>query len=98
MEALDAALPPPVSARAIAQVPARLRDVAAVSFAGALALAIHGYQFGKGNHSVYLLDALRHADPQLLANDWFTTQTLQYHAAFGVITRWLYELGPIQPA
>ncbi|HYO08147.1 MAG TPA: DUF6798 domain-containing protein [Tepidisphaeraceae bacterium] len=73
------------------------RALAAVAFGSALALAVHGYQFGKSNHGVYLLDAMRDARPELLANDWFTTQTLQYHAAFGLLTRVLYEADLIAP-
>ena len=79
-------------------VKTRLASAAAVVFASALMLAMQGYQFGKSNHTVYLLDALRHASPNLLANDWFATETLQYHAIFGVMTRWLFALRIIQPA
>ena len=59
---------------------------------------MQGYQFGKSNHTVYLIDALRHASPDLLQNDWFATQTLQYHAAFGLITRELMKHDIIEPA
>src|SRR5690348_11599477 len=72
--------------------------VACVGFGCALTLALQGYQFGKSNHTVYLLDALRHVSPELLRHDWFTTQTLQYHAAFGVLTRGLMALGVLEPA
>ena len=75
-----------------------LAPVAAVAFASVLMLAMQGYQFGKSNHTVYLIDALRHASPNLLASDWFATQTLQYHAVFGWITRWLFAPGIIEPA
>src|SRR3954467_9221219 len=63
-----------------------------------LTLAMQGYQFGKSNHTVYLVDALRHVHPELLANDWFTTKTLQYHATFGWITRGLMRSGIVRPA
>ena len=49
----------------------------AVLFGVVMSLCVEGYQFGKSNHTVYLLDALRKTQPQLLANDWFTTQTLR---------------------
>ena len=68
------------------------RDVAVVALGCALTLAIHNYRFGEGNHTIYLLDALRRAEPQLLRRDWFTTQTLQYHAVFGWISHKLIEL------
>lgn len=65
-----------------------------------LGIAVHlvanGYQFGLSNHSVYLIDALRKADPTLLANDWFYTQTLQYHSVFGWLTATLLKLGVLE--
>ncbi len=75
-----------------------MRPVAAISFATLIAVCLHGYQFGKSNHTVYLIDALRHESPQLLSTDWFATQTLQYHAAFGWLTRGLLHLHVIEPA
>ena len=73
------------------------RDGTVIALGCALTLAIHGYRFGEGNHTIYLLDALRRAEPQLLRNDWFTTQTLQYHAVFGWISQKLIELRAIEP-
>lgn len=70
----------------------------AVLFGVVMSLCVEGYQFGRSNHTVYLLDALRKTQPQLLANDWFTTQTLQYHATFGWLTSTLYSLGIVEPA
>src|SRR4051794_41380200 len=63
----------------------RVAAPVAVAFACALTLCVQGYQFGQSNHTVYLLDPLRRAHPELLKNDWFTTQTLQYHALFGLL-------------
>src|SRR5436853_7918436 len=57
-----------------------LQFVAAITFGVALVIALQSYQFGHSNHNVYLLDAMRRLDPELLKNDWWTTQTLQYHA------------------
>src|SRR5688572_26002969 len=76
----------------------RVEAALAVAFGVALTLAMQGYQFGRSNHTVYLIDALRHAQLHLLQNDWFATQTLHYHAAFGLLTRGLMKLGIIEPA
>ena len=64
----------------------------------AITLIVHGYQFGLSNHSVYLIDALRKADPALLANDWFYTRTLQYHSVFGWLTAGLLRAGVLEGA
>jgi hypothetical protein len=74
----------------------RARAVLCVTFGVLLTLCMEGYQFGRSNHTVYLLDALRHASPNLLQNDWFSTQTLQYHAAFGWLTRGLMQAGMLK--
>jgi hypothetical protein len=63
-----------------------------------ITLTIRGYQFGQSNHTVYLLSALRFNDANLLANDWFTTQTLQYHGAFARLSAALDRLGVIRAA
>ncbi len=71
----------------------------AIAFAMTLTLCVRGYQFGGSNHNVYLINALHHASGgQLLARDWFTTQTLQYHAIFGLLTRQLFRWGLVEPA
>jgi hypothetical protein len=75
-----------------------LLNALAVLLGCALTLAIHGYRFGEGNHTIYLLDALRRAHPELLGNDWFVTRTLQYHAVFGWVSQKLIERGAIEPA
>jgi MFS family permease len=59
----------------------------------AATLVIRGYQFGGGNHSVYLIAPLRQVHPELLANDWWTTKTLQYHVVFTNLTAGLMKLG-----
>src|SRR5438552_4160149 len=64
----------------------------------AITLVIRGYQFGHSNHTVYLIDALRVNDPRILANDWFTTHTLQYHVVFTHVTAALDRLGILHPA
>ncbi|HVT90839.1 MAG TPA: DUF6798 domain-containing protein [Tepidisphaeraceae bacterium] len=64
----------------------------------AITLMVYGYQFGRSNHTAYLLDALRLSEPPVLANDWFTTQTLQYHVAFTRITEVLMKLHIVAPA
>ncbi|MEM6560968.1 MAG: DUF6798 domain-containing protein, partial [Planctomycetota bacterium] len=54
---------------------------------------IRGYQFGRGNHHVYLLDALRINDPTLLQNDWWTANTLQYHWVFSYVAAVVMRVG-----
>lgn len=71
----------------------------AIAFAMTLTLCVRGYQFGGSNHNVYLIDAMHQASGgQLLARDWFTTQTLQYHAVFGILTRQLFRWNIVEPA
>ena len=67
-------------------------------FGMALTLIVSGYQFGRGNLTVYLLDGLRALHPELLRNDWFVTHTLQYHAVFSALTAVLMKLDILQPA
>ncbi len=64
----------------------------------AMTLALAGYQFGESNHAVYLVDALRQNDPRLLANDWWTQSTLQYHFVFTRLSAWLMRINLIEPA
>lgn len=52
----------------------------------AITLTLGGYQFGSGNHAVYLLAPLREVHPELLRNDWWINHTLQYHWAFTQMT------------
>lgn len=71
----------------------------AIAFAMTLTLCVRGYQFGGSNHNVYLIDAMHQASGgELLARDWFTTQTLQYHAVFGLMTRQLFRMDLVEPA
>ena len=63
-----------------------------------VSLAVRGYQFGRGNHHVYLLEPLRINDPSLLAGDWWTTQTLQYHRLFNEVAAVALDLGIARPA
>jgi hypothetical protein len=69
----------------------------AIAVGAAISLCVYGYQFGQSNHTVYLLDALHRADPSVLASDWFTTQTFQYHAVFGWLTLGLMRIGLLEP-
>src|SRR5258706_15867399 len=64
----------------------------------AITLTLRGYQLGGGNHAVYLIEPLREAHPELLANDWWATHTLQYHVAFNRLTAGLMRLGIVEPA
>jgi len=72
-------------------------DALAICIGCVLMLCVYGYQFGRSNHGVYLLDGMHKADPSLFATDWYTTQTFQYHALFGWITATLLKLNLIQP-
>ena len=64
----------------------------------ALTLTLRGYNYGGGNHTVYLLAPLQKLHPELLTNDWWTTHTLQYHVAFTTLTAALMRLNVVQPA
>jgi hypothetical protein len=68
------------------------KKIFSLVFGAVFTLIVSGYQFGRGNHTVYLLDGLRVVNPQLLRNDWFVTQTLQYHAFFSVVVATLMRL------
>jgi hypothetical protein len=74
------------------------RGVLPLTLGVAMTLALAGYQYGESNHAVYLVDALRHNDPTLLANDWWTQSTLQYHFVFNRLSAVLMRMGVIQPA
>jgi hypothetical protein len=63
-----------------------------------MSLVLAGYSFGESNHQVYLLDAFRIEDPRILASDWFTTHTLQYHVLFSWLTATLNQLDILRPA
>jgi len=73
-------------------------DALAIAIGTLITLIVSGYQFGRGNHTVYLLEGLRIADPTLFHNDWFVTWTLQYHAIFSWFTAVLMKLDILQPA
>jgi hypothetical protein len=77
---------------------AAARTLCAVALGCAMALTVRGYQFGRSNHTVYLVDALRVNDLRLLAGDWFATRTLQYHVAFTRMTAALDRAGVVKPA
>ena len=69
----------------------------AIGLGVAVTFCVYGYRFGTENHSVYLLDALRRCEPPVLQNDWFTTQTMQYHVAFTYLSEILMKLHLLQP-
>jgi hypothetical protein len=77
---------------------ARQRAALLLAIGAAMTLCLRGYRFGESNHAVYLLAALRRADPALLANDWWTNATLQYHVVFTNLTALLMKLGVVEPA
>ncbi len=67
-------------------------DAFALMVGVTVTIVIGFYQFGQSNHTVYLLDALRKANPAVLGNDWFTTKTFQYHATFGLLTQMVWRI------
>jgi hypothetical protein len=69
----------------------------AIALGVLLTFCVYGYRFGTENHTVYLLDALRRSDPPVLQQDWFTTQTMQYHVAFTYLSEFLMKLRILQP-
>src|ERR1051325_10450368 len=62
----------------------------------AITYLIGGYQFGLSNHTVYLIEPLRENNPQILANDWWATSTLQYHGSFSHMSAALMRWGIIR--
>src|ERR1700759_5497548 len=64
----------------------------------AITLTLRGYQFGGGNHTVYLIAPLQQVHPELLQNDWETTHTLQYHLAYTQLTAALMLLHIVDPS
>ncbi len=81
------------------RTPASLAGAALPILFGVLVtLCVRGYRYGESNHAVYLLAAIRQSDPALLARDWWTNSTLQYHYAFNFISGLLMRLGVIGPA
>ncbi|MGH7177804.1 MAG: hypothetical protein ACREJC_10520, partial [Tepidisphaeraceae bacterium] len=73
-------------------------DFSVLAFGVLMTLTVSGYQFGLGNHTVYLLDALCSTDPTVLRKDWFVRSTLQYHAIFTWMTAVLIRMGIVQSA
>lgn len=74
------------------------RGLLPLTLGAAMTLALAGYRFGESNHAVYLVDALRRNDPTLLANDWWTQSTLQYHFVFNWLSALLMKTDLIEPA
>ena len=57
---------------------------------------VFGLSFGNvGNQGTYLVQGLRLARPELLATDWWATETLHYHQAFSLIVYLADQLGPL---
>lgn len=95
------ALSPDAGPAPVADFPAldRLtRGLLPLTLGVAMTLALSGYRFGESNHAVYLVDALRQNDPAVLAEDWWTQSTLQYHFVFNRLSAFLMRAGLIEPA
>ena len=52
-----------------------------------------GFNYGVNNQTGYMLPALRRLDPSVLAQDWYTAQTLTYHPAFAYAGWLLLAIG-----
>jgi hypothetical protein len=81
----------------VGAAPVQSADFAALTLGVLTTLALYGYRFGEGNHTIYLLDAIRRNDPAALANDWFLTHTLQYHSVFAILAAPLMRWQIIEP-
>jgi len=64
-----------------------------VAVLAALGFALsYGFDYGQDNQLVYLLRSLTIANPGILENDWFASQTTHYHpvfAYFGALLLWM---------
>ncbi len=52
-----------------------------------------GFTYGVNNQVAYMLHALRLLDPSVLATDWYTVHTLDYHPAFAYLAWFLLRVG-----
>ena len=73
-------------------------DATAVLLGVVMTMCACGYEFGHGDHDSYLPESIHIAFPRLLANDWYTTHTLQYHSAFTWVAAMLMRLHAASPA
>src|SRR5438046_10748848 len=58
-----------------AQARGSLSTLLALAIGVSITLCVYGYQFGRSNHTVYLLLALPQTEPPILACAWFVTTT-----------------------
>lgn len=58
--------------------------------------AANGLGYGGGNLQQYLLHGLHAADPQFLANDWFTVETRPHHVLFTAFVAVIARIIPPQ--
>lgn len=75
---------------------ARIERVASALVAGVASIAYgltFGFTYGVNNQIVYMLRALRLLDPSVLADDWLTAHTLDYHPAFAYLGWLLLAIG-----
>jgi hypothetical protein len=92
--------PPPEADQTRPSVRERLRrlttswDRGVALIASALFAISFGFNYGVNNQVVYLLGSLRIVDHSLLAKDWYTTETTQYHFAFKYLGALLIALSP----
>jgi hypothetical protein len=67
---------------------------AGVAAAASIAFGLtFGFTYGVNNQTFYMLRALRLLDPSVLADDWLTAHTLDYHPAFAYLGWLLLAIG-----
>jgi hypothetical protein len=65
-----------------------------VVVASAILAYSFGFNFGLGNHTAYLLPALKLLDPDLFVRDWALSSSTQYHQAFAYVAAPLLAADP----
>lgn len=73
----------------------RIRDRIEIAVAGVVSLlfgASFGWNFGVDNQVVYMISSLRLLHPDILAKDWFVSQTTHYHPTFKYLAAALMAL------
>jgi hypothetical protein len=74
----------------------RALSVLSIAVAALASLAFgwaYGFTYGVNNQTCYMLHGLRLLDPGLFANDWYTSQTLNFHPTFGYLAWLLLAIG-----
>jgi len=75
-----------------------LRDWLPITLTALAFAAANGLGYGGGNLQQYLLHGLNAADPEFLANDWFTVETRPHHVLFTALVAVTARIIPPQLA